>query len=401
MTPYRIHSAIDLMNMFFEHQRPFDSMMHQYFRTHKNIGSTDRRAIAEFCYALFRNYEKIRIFLDKITYAHGRFAVIIFLTLQKYDLSALFGTSCTHKYAPLSPFEQALAQNIAVYQFPDIPHITHNYPLWFEEECCWSGDEMHNNMSALNQQARVHLKINTLKTTVQDVYKILEDEKIEYRIYDSNAVIIENQRITQNHPLIKNGLVIIQDVGSQKIARYCDAKPGEVVIDFCAGAGGKSISLAMDMQNKGRIISMDVSEIRLLRAKERMIQTGVHNSYCTLIENKWIKRHTNFADLVLVDAPCSGSGTLKRNPELRAKLRQDDLVQIADKQLSILQQASKLSKSRLVYATCSIFRRENEDIIARFLQQNDDFVCEMQEQLSPYQDESDGFFIAKLRRNTT
>lgn len=220
-------------------------------------------------------------------------------------------------------------------------------------------------------------------------------------------------------PMLKSGEVEIQDEGSQLVALLVDAHPGERVVDFCAGAGGKTLAMAAQMANKGHIVACDVMEGRLKRAAERFRQAGVHNVQTRLLSSetdKWVKRHKAGFDRVLVDAPCSGTGTWRRNPDARwramAESRLDDLLPL---QAKILTSAARLVRpgGRLVYATCSLLIEENEDQVAAFLAAHPDFeIVPLASaapdltgsahpdflSLTPAQHDTDGFFAAVLQR---
>ena len=223
-------------------------------------------------------------------------------------------------------------------------------------------------------------------------------------------------------PMLKNGLVEIQDEGSQLVALMVDAKPGQRVVDFCAGAGGKTLAIAAEMKNKGHIMACDVMAGRLKRSTERFRRAGLHNIEVKALKDErdpWVKKHKAGFDRVLVDAPCSGTGTWRRNPDARWKHLGPGLEQLLALQAGILDSAARLVKpgGRLVYATCSLLPEENEQQIEAFLASHPDFtlvsaVDILQRygikspaangvqylSLTPLQDQTDGFFAAAMER---
>ena len=218
-------------------------------------------------------------------------------------------------------------------------------------------------------------------------------------------------------PLLQSGAAEIQDAGSQLVALLVDAKPGQRVVDFCAGAGGKTLAISAQMKNKGRIVACDVLANRLKRGAERFRRAGLHNIDLRPLKNEndpWIKRHRNSFDRVLVDAPCSGTGTWRRNPDARWNALGPGLEKLVPLQASILASAARLVKpgGRLIYATCSMLPIENEKQIETFLAAHPDFrplnYTDVLEgiapnpgpylMLTPAQHETDGFFAAVMER---
>jgi 16S rRNA (cytosine967-C5)-methyltransferase len=221
-------------------------------------------------------------------------------------------------------------------------------------------------------------------------------------------------------PMLKSGEVEIQDEGSQLVAMLVDARPGERVVDFCAGAGGKTLAIAAQMANKGHVIACDVMEGRLKRSAERFRRAGLHNIETRLLASetdRWVKRHKGGFDRVLVDAPCSGTGTWRRNPDARWRAPEEQgLDNLLSLQTRILASAARLVKpgGRFVYATCSMLSEENEDQVAAFLAAHPAFhVVPLHEaapqltnsaqpdylSLTPARHDTDGFFAAVMQRD--
>ncbi|MBE6447193.1 MAG: RsmB/NOP family class I SAM-dependent RNA methyltransferase [Alphaproteobacteria bacterium] len=409
----RVKTIIDLFDIFFETSSPFDIIMARYFKNHKWIGSADRRAIAEISYSMFRHFEKLKLINQNITEKFGRFFVLSFLKHEKkYSNKQIDEIFSGRKYAPgkLTDFEIKFINRSLPSSYP--LHVSLNYPQWLEPYLMksFSSPDFENEMKALNETASVDIRVNTLKTTSDEVVNNLKEFNVEPMRYASNGVRLRNGRISRSHEMVINGLIEIQDEGSQLIAEMCQAQPGDIVVDYCAGAGGKTLALACAMQNKGRIFALDKYPERLENAKKRLRRAGVDNVYCQEITGKWMKRHEQFADIVLVDAPCSGTGTWRRNPDMRAKFTQKDLNELLAVQADILRSAQKLVKpgGRLVYSTCSVLFDEDEDQVFRFLKEFPNFSLEDVHlskyhgkflKLSPYGNDTDGFFAASFINN--
>ena len=265
----------------------------------------------------------------------------------------------------------------------------------------------------MNKPATVDLRVNQLKASVDDVVRILTEDGYDAKPTDISplGVRVHGARISKSHKIITDGIADIQDEGSQIIALECNPQSNEVVVDMCAGAGGKTLALASLMNNKGRIYATDVKEKRIERAKLRLRHANVSNTHCNLLTGKWLKRHKDVADLVLVDAPCSGSGTWRRNPDMIARLTEQTIIEVVEKQKEILDSAKDLVKigGRLVYATCSVFMEENEDQVEWFLKNNTNFEILRPTfvnpggdfiKMSPYKTQTDGFFCVKFIRRS-
>jgi 16S rRNA (cytosine967-C5)-methyltransferase len=279
------------------------------------------------------------------------------------------------------------------------------------------GSALAAEMAAMNEPAPLDLRVNMLKATREQAIAALAREglRAEPTAYSPWGLRLANRQSVTQGKAFQEGLVEIQDEGSQLIALLVDAQPGMRVVDYCAGAGGKTLAIAMTMQNKGHIVACDVSAPRLEGAIKRLRRAGVHNAERHLLEpgDKWLKRQAQKFDRVLVDAPCSGTGTWRRNPDARTRLRETDLAELTQKQAMILDQAQKLVKpgGKLVYATCSMLNDENEAQVEAFLARYPMFERLPIEtpaalrgpalRLSPRVHGTDGFFAAVLQRRET
>jgi 16S rRNA (cytosine967-C5)-methyltransferase len=278
-------------------------------------------------------------------------------------------------------------------------------PDWLDEmgvkelgEAQWT-KEIHQ----LNEQADVILRANTLKTTKANLQKKLMDEGIETEFiqgYTNALKLVERANVFKTE-CFKLGFFEVQDASSQLVAEYLDVKPGMRVIDTCAGAGGKSLHLAMLMENKGQIIATDIYESKLRKLKIRTRRAGVFNITTKEIDSpKVMKKMKGTADRVLIDAPCSGIGVLRRNPDSKWKLEPEFVENIIKTQEEILENYSQLVKpgGKLVYATCSIFPSENEKQVHSFLKNHPEFIFEKEQKVSPAKSGFDGFYMALIKR---
>lgn len=260
-------------------------------------------------------------------------------------------------------------------------------------------------LAAQNQQAHVVLRVNTLKTNKQQLRAQLMDLDIETEINDKypDALILKERANVFMTPLFKEGFFEVQDASSQKVVPLLDVQPGMRVVDTCAGAGGKTLHIAAKMENKGQIIAMDLYESKQKQLKIRAKRNGVHNVEYRIIDStKVIKKLHDKADRVLIDAPCSGLGVLKRNPDSKWKLQPEFIENIKKTQQEVLESYSKMVKvgGKLVYATCSILPSENEKQINHFLNtdfgKNFKFVKE--EKVMAHQSGFDGFYMCLMER---
>ncbi len=278
-------------------------------------------------------------------------------------------------------------------------------PDWLDEmgvkelgEAQWT-KEIHK----LNEQADVVLRTNPLNTTKVNLQKKLMDEGIETEFiqgYNDALKLVERANVFRTE-CFKMGFFEVQDASSQLVAEYLEVKPGMRVIDTCAGAGGKSLHLAALMENKGQIIATDIYESKLRKLKIRTRRAGVHNITTKEIDSpKVMKKMKGTADRVLIDAPCSGIGVLKRNPDSKWKLEPEFVATIIKTQAEILESYSQLVKvgGKLVYATCSIFPSENEKQVHGFLKNHPEFEFEKEHKVSPAKSGFDGFYMALMKR---
>jgi 16S rRNA (cytosine967-C5)-methyltransferase len=282
------------------------------------------------------------------------------------------------------------------------------------------GPALQVEMAALSEPATLDLRANLLKTTRDQAQSALAGEGWDAQptLMSPWGLRLKGRVPLTEGPTFQSGLVEIQDEGSQLVAALVGALPGMRVADWCAGAGGKTLALAAVMQNKGSIVACDVSAPRLEGAVRRLRRAGVHNVERHLVQagDKWLKRRAGAFDRVLVDAPCTGTGTWRRNPDARLRLKASDLAELLPKQANILDTAQSLVRKggRLVYATCSVLEDENEGQVRGFLLRHPEFaVVPLAKawpfdtvppcagdflRLTPAHHGSDGFFTAVLER---
>jgi 16S rRNA (cytosine967-C5)-methyltransferase len=276
---------------------------------------------------------------------------------------------------------------------------------------------------SLQQPAPLDLRVNTMKAPREGVLDRLDHDEIaaEPTRYSPVGVRLRDKPALNRHPMFLDGAVEVQDEGSQILGMLVEPRRGEMVVDFCAGAGGKTLQMGAAMGSSGRLYAFDVSDKRLANLGPRLKRSGLSNVFPQRIANEndpKVKRLRGKIDRVLVDAPCTGLGTLRRNPDLKSRHSAESIAELNAKQRSILAAAASLVKpgGRLVYGTCSLLAEENEDIVAAFLAQQPDFrlvpaseVLERQGlkipgtgdflRLLPHVHDTDGFFAAVLQRS--
>jgi 16S rRNA (cytosine967-C5)-methyltransferase len=266
-------------------------------------------------------------------------------------------------------------------------------------------EKWSKELTAQNQQAQVILRVNTLKTTKEKLRALLMDLDIEtnpVKDYEDALVLKERANVFMTQAF-KDGLFEVQDASSQLVAYFLDVQPGMRVVDTCAGAGGKTLHLASLMQNKGQLIAMDLYESKLKQLKLRAKRNGAFNIEPRVIESsKTIKKLHEKADRVLIDAPCSGLGVMKRNPDSKWKLQPEFIDNIKKVQEEVLQNYSKIVKpgGKLVYATCSVLPSENEEQIKKFLktEAGKEFTFVKEKKVLAHESGFDGFYMALLER---
>jgi 16S rRNA (cytosine967-C5)-methyltransferase len=434
MTPgARLQAAIELLDRILESEAPADAIVSAYLRERRYIGAGDRREVIERTYAVLRRCAALGWWIDRNgteVEVSGRTLMIVALALLEHrSADRIAGSFDGGRYRPkpLSKPERLLAQALEGEKIdhPDQPRsVRFEYPEWLEPKLVEAfGMRLEEEMAALMVEAPLDLRVNLLKATRPQARAALMEtglEPVETPLSPWGLRLPNRVALGQNHAF-QAGLVEVQDEGSQLIALLTDAQPGMRVCDFCAGAGGKTLALAAAMANKGHITACDVLPGRLDRSAVRLSRAGVHNVERVELDDErdpWVKKHKARFDRVLVDAPCTGIGTWRRNPDAKWRLRPERLAELVQLQARILDSAARLVKpgGLLVYATCSLLPEENEAQIQSFLSSHAEFAqtpvaelwsaqlsvpvpsCGASLTLTPASHGTDGFFLAVLTR---
>ena len=393
---------------------PADTTLSRYFKDHPRLGSRERGAIAEGIYAILRNKSFFTDFAEA-----GQSP-----TMRRLTILGLAEAMGVDSLGGLTEEETEFLNRIAQIDRTLMPaQMQSNLPKWlFDKFVAQYGEADTLALAfALNQPAPLDLRVNSIKASRDEVVARLAEAPIaaEPMPYAPLGLRVLKKPSLQNLPLFKEGAIEVQDEGSQVLAQIVGAKRGEMVVDFCAGAGGKTLALGALMRNTGRLYAFDVSEKRLAKLKPRLARSGLSNVHPVQIAHERdakIKRLAGKIDRVLVDAPCSGLGTLRRNPDVKWRQKETAIAEMQEKQAAILDGAARLLKGggRLVYATCSLLDEENDRIVEQFLAKHEEFTLvpmsqvlaeqkielEMGDYLKmlPHKHQTDGFFAAVLER---
>ena len=388
-----IHDALE--ETFFQDKKYADKVLERLLKAHKKWGSADRQVVSEIFYDIVRWKKRLEYYMGEGTKPSNIYNLILAYLLWKKV-----------KYKKFDEFDGiktgGILSKLDKKTFPT-KAIEHSVPDWlaglFEKEL---GAKWEKEMSALNEQAPVILRANSLKISAENLVEILKEEGVNSFVLRGypDAVQLEEKKNVFLTSAFKEGFFEVQDASSQKIAELLDVKEGMRVVDACAGAGGKTLHITALMKNKGQIIALDIYEWKLAELKRRAKRAGTFNIETRFIEdNKVIKRLHNTADRLLIDAPCSGLGVLKRNPDSKWKIDEDFINRIKTEQENILQNYSKILKKggKMVYATCSILPSENGEQVRKFLAENTEFALVEEENIMP-SDGYDGFYMALIER---
>ncbi|MFN4076204.1 MAG: RsmB/NOP family class I SAM-dependent RNA methyltransferase [Cloacibacterium sp.] len=388
-----IHDA--LQETFFEKNKYADKVIERLLKAHKKWGSEDRKVVSEIFYNIIRWKKRLEYYIGEGAKPNNIYRLILAYLLWSET-----------EYKKFEEFQGIkVADIITKLKKGTVPTkaFEHSIPDWLVETLEKElGENWEKEMIALNEQAPTILRANSLKTSTKHLIEELKHENVEsFQVPGfENAVQLKEKKNVFLTSAFKDGLFEVQDAGSQKIGEFLDVKPGMRVVDACAGAGGKTLHLAALMENKGQIIAMDIHGWKLAELKRRAKRAGAHNIETREItDNKVIKRLHEKADRLLIDAPCSGLGVLKRNPDSKWKIDQDFIDRIRKEQETILQDYSKIIKKggKMVYATCSILPSENNEQVENFLKNNPDFKLVKEEKVMPSTG-FDGFYMALIER---
>jgi 16S rRNA (cytosine967-C5)-methyltransferase len=434
MTPAaRLAAAIDLLSAVEgSPRRPADAIANDFFRAKRYIGGSDRRNVSERAWGAIRQRLRLAWHFAELGEPDPPARMLMaghLLLAEGWVVAGIEQNYSGERFAPtpLLPSEKTLLERLAGRplihpRMPDGPRL--NLPEWALPGLrARFGETLAAEAAAFEQAAPLDLRANLLRGTREEALAALLAEGIPATAtpYSPWGLRIADRRPVSATTTFEAGLIEVQDEGSQLIALLTDARPGMRVADYCAGAAGKTLALAATMQNKGHIVACDVSATRLEGAVRRLRRAGVNNAERHLLAagDKWRKRQGRKFDRVLVDAPCTGSGTWRRNPDARIRTNARDLAELVVKQSVILDDASELVRpgGRLVYATCSLLPEEDEMQVEAFLDRHPDFAPvpmpalwvslvpgvappgeAPQMALSPARHGTDGFFAAVLER---
>ncbi len=414
LTRLQLEAATKALELVLAFDRPADAVLHDFLRAHRALGSHDRAFVGDAVYGVLR---RLRTLEHLVSGRGPRFLVLAWLaryaSASVRDLASLLSTD-EGKWLAGAKAAALDALPLAVrLELPD--WVVEKLSTQFPES------ELVALARGLNDTAPLDLRVNTLLSSREDALRELVADGLPAvpTPYSPVGVRIRGRPAINRHALFTRGAIEVQDESSQLLGYLVAPRRHELVVDFCAGAGGKTLHLGALMHSHGRIYALDVSASRLARLRPRLSRSGLSNVHPQVIRNEKdlrVKRLAGKIDRVLVDAPCSGLGTLRRNPDLKWRQTPQSVAELVLKQTSILRSAARLTKpgGRLIYATCSILREENEDIVSAFLAEHGDFHelhcgellgrqdipldtgCYLK--LCPHINQTDGFFAAVFER---
>ena len=395
-----VFAVVDALGYIFNEGEYADKVVEKVLKYDKRWGARDRGFIAETTYEMVR-WKRLYAEIAEVKAPYSR-----------PNLFRMFAVWAVLKGIKLPDWKQIepTPERRIKGKFDELSKIRkckESVPDWMDElgvealgEALWT-KEIH----ALNQQAQVILRVNTLKTTKENLKRELQESGIETETIKGypDALMLKERSNVFTTEAFKNGWFEVQDASSQLVAPFLEVKPGQRVVDTCAGAGGKTLHLAALMENKGQLIALDIYGNKLKELKRRAKRNGAHNVETRAIDStKVIKKLYGSADRVLIDAPCTGLGVLKRNPDAKWKLQPDFLDKITVTQQQILQDYSRIVKpgGKLVYATCSILPQENIQQVKQFLKSEDgkDFSLVKDNNVFSCKTGFDGFYMALLEK---
>ena len=414
-----VTTARELLRQVLRFELPADVVVSRYFRAHPQLGLRDRHVLAESIYQVVRY---LRLYRHLAGTAGGALDL---------HLLALGWQADAQQLREAFPAELLdWREKVSASDLSDLPAtLRYSLPDWLAQALQSRGDlgggEFDALATSLLQSAPLDLRVNLLKTTRDAARAELQGLGIEAQPmqYSPWGLRVEGKPALNRSEAFIDGAIEVQDEGSQLLALLLEPRRGEMVADFCAGAGGKTLALGAMMRNTGRLYAFDVAEHRLSKLRPRLARSGLSNVYPVVISHERddrVQRLAGKLDRVLVDAPCTGTGTLRRNPDLKWRLGEADVPKLAAQQASILKAAAGLLKpgGRLVYATCSMLPAENRQVVEQFLRERSDFALQSAAEilahqqvtigqapddhmleLFPHRHNTDGFFAAVMQRS--
>jgi 16S rRNA (cytosine967-C5)-methyltransferase len=429
----------EVLGAVLKSQKPADALIDSFFRAHKYLGSHDRKFVAETMYGTLRYLRKCELLVSTATAGLENLLreedkvlllILAYLLLKgkinSEDITQVFfklGPQLQDKRItildilskPSTLNEESVINRIGVeYSFPNwiVGQLIEQYGEVEAEKIC----------SSLNEQAPLTLRVNTLKTTVEQCQAELQKLGMNAKrtVLSPLGLILDKRINIFSLPLFRDGWFEVQDEGSQLLPVLIDPKPNSKLLDVCAGAGGKTLEFSALMKNRGEIFASDIHSHRLEELRRRMKRAGVQNVRIREIQaiEDLTEQYAGFFDTVFIDAPCSGLGTIRRNPGMKWIVTEQTMRELSEKQQSILHSSAGLVKAggRLVYATCTMLRQENEENVNNFISKHPEFVLTDASKfigtekrslargsfiaLLPHIHGTDGFFCAVLERQT-
>lgn len=414
--------TLELIEILLHDKRPADQLIDSFFRQRRYLGSHDRRELAESAYGILRNLRLLQELVARVKPAATTEAAWLFaaykLHIEKTSRAIIKSYSLTLSDAELVSLT---AQQVEVVAGKNIG-VRLSFPDWLVtalQQQMGEG-ESARLLESLNQPPPLTIRVNTIKTTREQCLSELQQRGFECALskLSPNGIHLFKRANLFSLDLFQDGWFELQDEGSQIISLLVDPKPTWRIADVCAGGGGKTLHLAALMKNRGEIFAFDVIPRRLENLQKRARRSGVHNVRTQLLQENEIPAHLlGKLDAILIDAPCSGTGVLRRNPDAKWKISPEMIQEMSEKQKNILRHYAPLLKpgGRLVYATCSLLREENEEVVEAFLSAHVSFqLSDAREilkrfdlaklvnagnvHLFPHQHGCDGFFAAVLER---
>ncbi len=414
-----VKSVIRALAIAQDSARPVDWQLRQFFKSNPGLGRRDRGLIAETLFDVLRNR---RLYLHLAQSGSGALERRLMLLAWSWPKRL----TTANPLAELDDRERLWLERVLLIDMASLAAaVALSVPDWFYQRVCQAQGEAvaDSILAALLVPAPLDLRVNFSKVKRDEALAALAQAGIEAQALAGlpSAIRVQGKPALESSAPFEAGWLEVQDAGSQVLCYLASPRRGQIVVDFCAGAGGKSLALAAMMKDSGQVFACDVSLSRLQKMRPRLVRAGLSNIQPFAIDDEndpKLKRLASKADLVLVDAPCSGSGTLRRNPDLKWRWQESDITELHDKQIRILEAAARLVKPGgvLVYATCSLLDEENEAVCAKFERAHPDWTSEAAPavllqagieltmtastylKLRPDLHGTDGFFAARWRR---
>ena len=393
---------------------PADVVLSRYWREHGHLGVRDRQIISEIAFSVLRRFFKLRGLIAPEQVTPRRLALLALLQTYKFNVKELGNAASAGEKEWLGQMKGKVP--------PLSLEVEAELPQWVIDSL---GEGSPEQVIALGRSfsegAPLDLRVNTMKMKRQELLHRLQSDGFECdnTLYSPLGIRLTGKPSLVKHELFRTGTFEIQDEGSQLIGLITGVRRGEMVVDFCAGAGGKTLLLGAQMASSGRLYAFDISENKLAKLKPRLARSGLSNVHSQLLASEndsKVKRLASKIDRVLVDAPCSGLGTLRRNPDLKFRQSPDGIAALNVKQRAILVSAARLVRpgGRLIYATCTLLPQENQHLVSDFMAAHPEFqlvkmdrVLEEERisiqmgdylELRPQIHNTDGFFAAVLKK---